>query len=102
MNSDMISISALTAVITALLPAFKIFSSYDKRIALLEHQTMALLVKQEKTDAELDMINKTLNQHTVILERNLFRCNGKSQANASKEISFFKYGYRASFSKLCL
>jgi len=69
MNSDMISISALTAVITALLPAFKIFSSYDKRIALLEHQTMALLVKQEKTDAELDMINKTLNQHTVILER---------------------------------
>jgi hypothetical protein len=65
MNSDMISISALTAVITALLPAFKIFSSYDKRIALLEHQTMALLVKQEKTD----MINKTLNQHTVILER---------------------------------
>ncbi len=48
MNSDMISISALTAVITALLPAFKIFSSYDKRIALLEHQTMALLVKQEK------------------------------------------------------
>ena len=69
MNSDMISISALTAVITALLPAFKIFSSYDKRIALLEHHTMALLVKQEKTDAELDMINKTLNQHTVILER---------------------------------
>ena len=69
MNSDMISISALTAVITALLPAFKIFLSYDKRIALLEHQTMALLVKQEKTDAELDMINKTLNQHTVILER---------------------------------
>jgi uncharacterized coiled-coil protein SlyX len=69
MNSDMISISALTAVITALLPAFKIFSSYDKRIALLEHQTMALLVKQEKTDAELDSINRTLSQHTVILER---------------------------------
>jgi hypothetical protein len=69
MNSDMISISALTAVITALLPAFKIFSSYDKRIALLEHQTMALLVKQEKTDAELDLINKALNRHTVILER---------------------------------
>ena len=69
MNSDMISISALTAVITALLPAFKIFSSYDKRIALLEHQTMALLVKQEKTDAELDSINRTLNQYTVILER---------------------------------
>ena len=69
MNSDMISISALTAVITALLPAFKIFSSYDKRIALLEHQTMALLVKQEKTDIELDSINRTLNQHTVILER---------------------------------
>ena len=69
MNSDMISISALTAVITALLPAFKIFSSYDKRIALLEHQTMALLVKQEKTDAELDSINRTLNQHTVIIER---------------------------------
>ena len=69
MNSDMISISALTAVITALLPAFKIFSSYDKRIALLEHQTMALLVKQKKTDAELDSINRTLNQHTVILER---------------------------------
>ena len=68
MNSDMISISALTAVITALLPAFKIFSSYDKRIALLEHQTMALLVKQEKTDIELDSINRTLNQHTVILE----------------------------------
>jgi len=65
----MISISALTAVITALLPAFKIFSSYDKRIALLEHQTMSLLVKQEKTDAELDSINRTLNQHTVILER---------------------------------
>jgi uncharacterized coiled-coil protein SlyX len=69
MNSDMISISALTAVITALLPAFKIFASYDKRIALLEHQTMALLVKQEKTEVELDAINKTLNQHTIILER---------------------------------
>ena len=69
MNSDMISISALTAVITALLPAFKIFSSYDKRIALLEHQTMSLLVKQEKTEIELDSINRTLNQHTVILER---------------------------------
>jgi len=40
MNSDMISISALTAVITALYPAVKFLSAYDRRIAILEEQQM--------------------------------------------------------------
>lgn len=69
MNSDMISISALTAVITALYPAFKFLSAYDRRIAILEEQTLSLTKKHDRTEAELHDIQKSIHKIAVTLER---------------------------------
>jgi len=69
MNSDMISISALTAVITALYPAFRFLSAYDRRIAILEEQVLALTKKHDKTEVELHEIQKSIHRIAVSLER---------------------------------
>jgi len=69
MNSDMISISALTAVMTALYPAFKFLSAYDRRIAILEEQTLNLTKKHDRTENELHDIQKSIHKIAVTLER---------------------------------
>jgi DNA repair exonuclease SbcCD ATPase subunit len=65
----MISISALTAVITALYPAVKFLSAYDRRIAILEEQQMTLSKKHDKTEHELHAIQRDINKICVTLER---------------------------------
>lgn len=69
MNSDMISISAMTAVITALYPLIKFLSAYDRRIAILEQQNLEFSKKHDKTENELHDIQKSMHKIVVSLER---------------------------------
>jgi hypothetical protein len=67
--TEEVSISALTAVITALYPAVKFLSAYDRRIAILEEQQMTLSKKHDKTEHELHTIQRDINKICVTLER---------------------------------